>query len=116
CIKKINYKIIIVKSVEYDKKKKEEVKQIRKVYQDSWKKMKDEWFARSLTSHISDMQKMYPIIQMVVQLVLEFKERFTRAKQAKTVIDFSDLEQYSLSILKHENSTPEDIKPSRIAL
>ncbi len=115
-MKTSKFKRLSGKRVECDEEKKEAVKQIRKVYQDSWKKMKDEWFARSLTSHISDMQKMYPIIQMVVQLVLEFKERFTRAKQAKTVIDFSDLEHYSLSILKHENSTPEDIKPSRIAL
>lgn len=115
-MKTSKFKRLSGKRVECDEEKKEAVKQIRKIYQDSWKKMIDEWFARSLTSHISDMQKMYPIIQMVVQLVIEFKERFTRAKQAKTVIDFSDLEHYSLSILKHENSTPEEIKPSRIAL
>src|SRR5699024_1375358 len=53
--------------------------------------------------------------QTVITLVLEFGERFTKAKQAKAVIDFSDLEHYSLMILKEPNSTPDEIIPSRIA-
>lgn len=114
-MKTSKFKRLSGKRIECNEDKKEEVKQIRKVYQDSWRKMKEDWFARSLASHVSDMQEMYPIIQTVITLVLEFGERFTKAKQAKAVIDFSDLEHYSLMILKEPNSTPDEIIPSRIA-
>src|SRR5690625_6450730 len=61
------------------------------------------------------MQDMYPVIKTVVELVLEFSERFTQAKQTKTMIDFSDLEHYSLRILTDDASTPNMIIPSDVA-
>src|SRR5690625_7628723 len=61
------------------------------------------------------MKDMYPVIKTVVELVLEFSERFTQAKQTKTMIDFSDLEHYSLRILTDDASTPNMIIPSDVA-
>ena len=114
-MKTSKFKRLSGKRIECNEDKKDEVKQVRKVYQDSWKKMSEEWFARSLAGHVSDMQEMYPVIKTVIELVLEFSERFTKAKQAKTIIDFSDLEHYSLMILKDDTSTPDKIIPSRVA-
>ncbi len=114
-MKSSKFKRLSGKRIECNEDKKEEVKNIRKIYQDSFRKMTEEWFARSLSSHISDMQEMYPVILTVIDLVKEFSVRFTQAKQEKTVIDFSDLEHYSLLILKDSKSTPEKIIPSKVA-
>src|SRR5699024_11750231 len=102
--KKIKMKTIKYKSISWisndgNEDKKDKVKQIRKAYQDNWKNLTEELFTRSLSGHVADMQDMYPVIKTVVELVLEFSERFTQAKQTKTMIDFSDLEHYSLRIL-----------------
>src|SRR5699024_12176028 len=49
------------------------------------------------------------------ELVLEFSERFTQAKQTKTMIDISDLDHYSLRILTDDASSPNMIIPSDVA-
>src|SRR5699024_4475616 len=115
-MKTSKFKRLSGKKIECNEDKKDKVKQIRKIYQDNWKKVSEDWFSRSLAGHVSDMQEMYPVIKTVIELVLEFSERFTKAKQAKTIIDFSDLEHYSLMILKDEASTPDKIIPSRVAI
>src|SRR5699024_8766671 len=81
-MKTSKFKRLSGKKIECNEDKKYKVKQIRRIYQDNWKKVYEDWFSRSLAGHVSDMQEMYPVIKTVIELVLEFSERFTKAKQA----------------------------------
>src|SRR5699024_6844739 len=59
-MKSSKFKRLSGKRIECNEDKKDKVKQIRKAYQDNWKKLTEEWFTRSLSGHVADMQDMYP--------------------------------------------------------
>lgn len=47
---------------------------------------------------------MYIVLKLITNLVLEFKDRFEKAKKERNIIDFNDIEHYALKILvKKEN-------------
>ncbi|KJD52024.1 hypothetical protein UZ38_39910, partial [Bacillus amyloliquefaciens] len=57
---------------------------------------------------------MKPVIQTLVQLVLEYGKRFADAKKEKAIVDFSDLEHDCLAILSGKNQAGEAV-PSEAA-
>ena len=110
----VKFKRLSGKRIECDVNKREQVKTIRKIYQDQIKEMQEGWFSKPLNRHLLDLQHLYPVIETVIQLVLEFKERFTVKKREKALLDFSDLEHLSLEILI-DKSEPERLKASEVA-
>lgn len=103
------------KRVDCNEEKKNKVKLLRDSYKKRWNEMKQSWFTRNLTSHVTDMQKLAPVIKQLTELVKEFKQRFTEQKQEKAIVDFSDLEHYCLELLLDESSQSEQLISSRVS-
>ncbi|HEY8449137.1 MAG TPA: UvrD-helicase domain-containing protein, partial [Bacillota bacterium] len=68
--------------------------------------------ARSLPEAIAQLAELRPMLEVLVQLVREFDERYRRAKEAAGAVDFNDLERLCLKLL----SEPGDWRrPSDVA-
>ncbi len=67
----------------------------KKIVQD----LRSELFSRRPESFLKDMQEMKPLIAVLIDLVKEFSRRFGEVKQERGLVDFSDLEHYTLEIL-----------------
>lgn len=104
------------KKMECDEDKREKFRTLRKSYQKRWNDMKDNWFVRSLSSHIDDMRELGPVTGQLIVLVKQFSTLFTERKQEKAIVDFSDLEHYCLQLLVDESSTPDHPVPSKVAI
>lgn len=103
------------KRVECNIDLREQAKDIRDGYKDRWEGMKEKYFQRNLASHIEDMKEIYPIIKQLTILVQDFSQSFRRHKQAEGLLDFSDLEHYSLQLLIHEDSKANQPEASEVA-
>ncbi|MCA0983857.1 helicase-exonuclease AddAB subunit AddA [Halobacillus yeomjeoni] len=103
------------KKMDCDDEKKERAKKIRDSYKKRWTEVRDEWFSRSLTSYLEDMQELHPVMEQLAVIVKDFKQRYEQLKKEKAIVDFSDLEHYCLQILLDETSTPEHPVPSKVA-
>ncbi len=103
---------------EADKEKQEKVKIIRDEVKKKIKKFKNEIFMSISRGIIEDLKTLYPMMQYLAQLVLEFDDRYTMKKKEKSLVDFNDLEHYCLEILteiKDEGTADHDPVPSKIA-
>src|SRR5690625_2016563 len=103
------------KRVECNKDIQGEVKDIRNQYRDKRNRLKERYFSRAVAGNVEDMQELYPIIKHLTVLVQEFSKRFTQHKQAEGILDFLDLEHYSLELLIDEDSPYNQPKPSKEA-
>ncbi|MDR4887104.1 helicase-exonuclease AddAB subunit AddA [Fredinandcohnia sp. QZ13] len=104
-----------VKGDEYDENLKDQVSKLRDDAKKLVEKIKEDLFSRTPESYLDNIKEMQPSIEMLVQLVIEFGERFQTVKEEKGLVDFSDLEHYCLEILRKENSSDE-LVPSEAAL
>lgn len=67
----------------------------KKIVQD----LKAELFSRKPESYLHDMREMQPLVAVLIELVKEFSRRFAEVKSERGLVDFSDLEHYTLEIL-----------------
>ncbi|MBT2678134.1 helicase-exonuclease AddAB subunit AddA [Bacillus sp. ISL-35] len=86
----------------------------KKIVQD----LRSELFSRKPESFLKDMQEMQPLIAVLIDLVKEFSRRFGEVKQERGLVDFSDLEHYTLEILtvKSDEESGPLASPSEAAL
>ncbi len=90
----------------------------KKIVQD----LRGELFSRKPESFLKDMQEMKPLVSVLIDLVKEFSQRFGEVKQERGLVDFSDLEHYTLEILTAKSDPEEEelpageSKPSEAAL
>lgn len=80
------------------------VKGIRDDVKKKLKKLNEETFAKSPKDMLSDIQKVYPYMKTLCNVVIEFEERFSASKREKGALDFNDLEHLCLKILTNEDS------------
>ncbi|MBM4764195.1 helicase-exonuclease AddAB subunit AddA [Bacillus sp. B15-48] len=78
--------------------------------------MKTELFIRKPESFLKDMKEMKPIITTLVKLVKSFDSMFAKVKLEKGIVDFSDLEHYTLDILSKGRETALRFQPSEAGL
>src|SRR5690625_5021980 len=109
------FKRLSSRRVECNKDKQTFVKQLRDRYRKRWNDLKKSLFTRDLASHMADMQQLAPIIKELSELVKAFDKRYTALKRENGLVDFLDLEHYSLQILLDESSTNDCLVPSNIA-
>src|SRR5690625_99192 len=109
------FKRLSSRRVECNKDKQTFVKQLRDRYSKRWNDLKKSLFTRDLASHLADMQQLTPIIKELSELVKAFDKRYTALKRENGLVDFLDLEHYSLQILLDESSTNDCLVPSNIA-
>lgn len=99
-----------------DKAIQDRVKQLRSEAKEIVTDLRDELFMRSLDEYTAELRAIAPQMQTLAWLVIEFGRRYREAKEAKGLLDFADLEHYSLQILRTPDSTPERVIPSDAAL
>ncbi|TXK84098.1 helicase-exonuclease AddAB subunit AddA [Paenibacillus sp. N3.4] len=109
-------KLKACKGDDYDKELQEEVKELRNRAKDQINKLKDELFGRTPEQFHQEIAEMAPLLHTLVDLVVDFGQRYQEAKAAKGLIDFADLEHYCLQILCAEGSIPGELVPSEAAL
>ncbi len=71
-------------------------------------------FAVSETEFREDIADLYPKIECLFRLALDYDRRFREMKKEKCLLDYTDLEQYTLSVLTEKNSSGEYV-PSQLA-
>ncbi len=83
----------------------EQAKQARDEAKDRIKKLSGKLLAQSEADLLTGLATVAPSMELLCQLVLDFRNRYARAKQQKALVDFNDLEHMALRILR-DNSGP----------
>jgi len=87
---------------EIDKDIQEQVKGLRKLSKNNINKIADKIGSKPFTEQLEDLQKIKPMVDALANLVKKVDEKFKVEKLEQNVVDFSDLEQYALELLKDE--------------
>lgn len=97
----------------------DEIKQLFSPLRDEIKKiikqLKETYFSQTLDNILSDMPQLTKQATSLCNLTIEFSHAFAKAKLDRAIIDFSDLEHFTLKLLATENSTIDHLEPSAIA-
>lgn len=93
-----------------DKEKQERVKNLRELYMKKGVlQLQEAFFFQPLDAMFQDMQQMKPLVQELVDVTREFKERFAQKKRDEGIVDFSDMEHFALEILVDRNEKGEAV-------
>lgn len=95
---------------------KKQVQKLRDELKKTLARIKSIFFARPPRELIIDLHNTAPHVQALVELVGDFADGYNKAKAARSLVDFSDLEQFCLQILRSGESTPGNLIPSEVAL
>ena len=87
-------------SVDVDKR--DQVKALREKVKKMMKDITAMYFYEAPEEILKDMEESADSMQVLTDLVKQFSEAFSRKKQSKNMIDFSDMEQFALRILTIE--------------
>ncbi|GAA3403764.1 helicase-exonuclease AddAB subunit AddA [Paenibacillus hodogayensis] len=98
-----------------DKALQERVKQLRDRCKKQFADIREELFERSPEQYAEELAAMAPVVGKLADIVIAFADRYKRAKAAKGLVDFADLEHYCLDILRHPDSAPGRLLPSDAA-
>lgn len=93
---------------------KEEVKGVRDDVKGRLNRIKKDLISGSSGELTSDLRQLYPLMNSLGSLVLEFADKYQDKKKQKNVIDFNDLEHYCLKVLT--NREEGEILPTQAAL
>ena len=85
-----------------DSLEKENAKNVRDQVKKKFKAKVDKIFVSSSEEAIQDILEMYKTLVKLKNLIFEFDELFTKKKNDKNIVDFSDVEHYALQILVKE--------------
>ncbi|MBS5932256.1 MAG: UvrD-helicase domain-containing protein [Clostridiales bacterium] len=101
------------KDEDVDSTKREQVKAIRDEVKKAVVDIKKNYFYQSEEEMLTDLQKVAPVMKVLIDLTVEFAERYAGAKEEKNLVDFNDLEHFALNILvKKEEGV---VVPSNVA-
>ncbi|PZE22710.1 helicase-exonuclease AddAB subunit AddA [Paenibacillus xerothermodurans] len=109
-------KLKACKGDQYDKALQEQVKELRNSAKDQLNAVAEELFARSPEQYDEELRVLAPLMQSLVELVIEFGRRYQEAKKSKGIVDFSDLEHFCLQILSEQDEQTGDIRRSPVAV
>ncbi|MFC4599348.1 helicase-exonuclease AddAB subunit AddA [Cohnella hongkongensis] len=104
------------KGDEYDPARIERVKALREVAKKTVGKLAEEWLVRTPGQYARELRDLAPEMENLAELAVQFGQRYERAKRAKGLLDFGDLEHYALRILRDASSNPELSVPSLAAI
>ncbi|HHT64692.1 MAG: helicase-exonuclease AddAB subunit AddA [Caldicoprobacterales bacterium] len=86
---------------------KQRVRDLREKAKKGWRKLGGGLLASGLDQSIEQLHELHPYMLCLSNLVFKFDEEFRRQKQEKGIVDFNDLEHYTLEILQHEQVAQE---------
>lgn len=81
---------------------KESFIKLRDEGKNSLKNIRKTLLIKSPQDFASDLNELHPIMKHLYILVEKFKEAYQNIKKEKGIIDFNDLEHFTLDLLKHE--------------
>ena len=84
-----------------DEDLKSRVKALRNKAKDEWKNLGGGLLTAGLDKGLEQLNELYPYMQYLCELVFRFDKEFRRQKQERGIVDFNDLEHYTLEILQH---------------
>lgn len=108
-------KLKAIRDKELDEEKQNRVKNLREEVKKILKAIRTEYFTRSPEDYLADLGQVAAHVITLAGLVIEFNERYAGAKGERSLVDFSDLEQYCLQILLDEGSEADYLIPSAAA-
>lgn len=79
--------------------KREEVKAIRQKVKDGLKSLNTNYYFQTKEEMLASIKNSAPPTRMLLELVKEFYEKFTKAKREKNIVDFNDIEHLAFQIL-----------------
>lgn len=103
------------KGSDYDKQLQEQVKDLRSKAKDQLSDLTEELFGRTSEQYEEELLVLAPLMSTLVELVIEFGNRYQAAKQAKGLVDFGDLEHFCLQLLSDVDPVSGEMGPSEIA-
>lgn len=86
------------------KESKETVKAIRAEIKFNIDNIRKNYFFQPITQMIEDIKNSKPIINVLIDLVIEFSKLYSEIKMSKNILDFNDLEHKALEILINKNN------------
>ncbi len=87
---------------------KEKIKALRAKVRKDKANIREKILMYSSEDAIQETKQMYDILLKIKNLVLEFSKAFSKEKQNKNIMDFSDIEHFALNILTKENADGEN--------
>ncbi|WDV44427.1 helicase-exonuclease AddAB subunit AddA [Clostridiaceae bacterium M8S5] len=88
---------------EIDQAKIDEVKEIRNIFKKNIiGNLKENILKKGMDKQIEEMKTLMPIVEYLNSVVNKFADRFNEKKLEKNILDFNDLEHYTLKILENE--------------
>lgn len=73
------------------------------------------YFDRPPEEMLADMASVAPLVDTLACLTVDFGQEFSKAKRAKGLLDFNDLEHFCLQALLQPESRPGELTPSPVA-
>ncbi|MBU7005381.1 helicase-exonuclease AddAB subunit AddA [Phosphitispora fastidiosa] len=103
------------KGSDIDEYARDKVKHSRDEVKKTVNRIRADFFSRPAADLTADLVLMAPLVKRLSCLTMEFRERYAKAKNDRSLVDFSDLEHYCLKILMDPASVPGRIIPSDAA-
>ena len=92
---------------------KDRAKEIRDKIKKDFSSKRDKIFTSKSEEANKDLIEMYEMLEKLQNLIIEFDKEFTKSKNEKNIVDFSDIEHLALQILVREENGK--ILPTEIA-
>lgn len=80
------------------------IKAIRDEVKKSINEVKEIFEENTKEKLTEDIKKMYPTLKEIVNLVIDFDEKFVEEKRNRGILDFNDIEHLALEILQHKDN------------
>ncbi|WP_160693178.1 helicase-exonuclease AddAB subunit AddA [Clostridium sp. C2-6-12] len=104
----------IKKDMVSDEEAQNTVKRIRDDIKKKISELTNSTFSLAPDQMLNNIQRTYPYMKKLTQMVLEFRDRFSKKKREKNILDFNDLEHFCLRILI-DYDEENNIIPSKVA-
>ena len=98
-----------------DPELKEQFKTARDEMKKSISKLRETYLSQTFDDMMNDMPILYTQASTLCQITSDFAQAFAKAKKEKSIVDFSDLEHFTLQILADKSSTATNLVPSQVA-
>lgn len=108
-------KLAALRGKDHDKELQTRAKNYRDQGKDSIEAIANDYFGRSAEQFLVELSELAPLMDALVELIIDFGRAFEAIKRSKGLLDFGDLEHYTLSILLEKASTPDHLIPSEAA-
>jgi ATP-dependent helicase/nuclease subunit A len=111
----ISYEALSRKKDNVDKEVKEMIKSLRNSAKENINKIISDLLFQDPKDILEDIIKLRSIISTMVEITIQFQERFAKTKREKNLLDFGDLEHFALEILVGKDEITGEYIPNIVA-